>query len=103
MPMNQAQDVQRPKPEFTDVPVEELEFDPENPRLGGVGLRKKQSEIQKYLEGPPHYALELVDSMIENGFLPYEPLVVRQKNDKLVVIEGNRRLAAVRAILDDPR
>jgi hypothetical protein len=46
----------------------------------------------------PHLASQLVDSLVENGFIDYEPLVVRTKSptsDKYVVIEGNRRLAAV--------
>jgi len=84
---------------YTKVPIGKLRFDPENPRLGGEATRKNQEQIQKYLEGPPHYALELVGSMVENGFLPYEPLVVRQAGDEFVVIEGNRRLAAVLSIL----
>jgi hypothetical protein len=84
---------------YTKVPIGKLRFDPENPRLGGEARRKNQEEIQKYLEGPPHYALDLVGSMVENGFLPYEPLVVRQAGNEFVVIEGNRRLAAVLSIL----
>jgi hypothetical protein len=83
------------------VPVEQLCFDPENPRLGGAARRMSPGQIQKYLEGPPHYALDLVGSMVENGFLPYEPLVVRQVADEFVVIEGNRRLATVQSILAD--
>jgi hypothetical protein len=58
-----------------------------------------QKQIQEYLEGPPHYALDLVGSIVENGFLPYEPLIVRQHGDTYIVIEGNRRLAAVQSIL----
>jgi ParB-like nuclease domain len=85
---------------YIRVPVGQLRFDPENPRLGGAAKRKTQPQIQKYLEGPPHYALNLIGSMVENGFLPYEPLVVRRANKEFVVIEGNRRLAAVKAILD---
>jgi hypothetical protein len=81
------------------VPVGKLRFDPENPRLGGEARRKNPDQIQKYLEGPPHYALDLVGSMVENGFLPYEPLVVRKVDDEFEVIEGNRRLAAVQSIL----
>jgi hypothetical protein len=81
------------------VPVGKLRFDPENPRLGGEARRKNQEQIQKYLEGPPHHALDLVGSIVENGFLPYEPLVVRRVNDEFVVIEGNRRLAAVQSVL----
>jgi len=87
---------------YTKVPVDDLRFDPENPRFGGEAKRKNQDQIQKYIEGQPHYALDLVGSIVENGFLPYEPIVVRQEGDKFVVIEGNRRLAAVRSILSEP-
>lgn len=85
--------------QYTNVPVDALRFDSENPRLGGAVRGKSQEEIQRYLEGEPHYALELVGSIIENGFLPYEPLIVRKDGQHFTVIEGNRRLAAVRSIL----
>jgi hypothetical protein len=86
---------------YKKVRVDDLRFDPENPRLGGAAMRKNPEQIQEYLEGPPHYALDLVGSIVENGFLPYEPLIVRQEGDKFIVIEGNRRLAAVQSILSD--
>lgn len=86
---------------YTKVPVADLRFDSKNPRFGGEAKRKDQNQIRKYIEGPPHYALDLVGSMVENGFLPYEPLIVRQVDDKFVVIEGNRRLAAVQSILSE--
>ena len=84
---------------YDKVPVGDLRFDPENPRLGGAARHMNQEQVQKYLEGPPHYALDLVGSMLENGFLPHEPIVVRQEGEKFIVIEGNRRLAAVLSIL----
>lgn len=86
---------------YKKVPVGDLRFDPENPRLGGAAKHKNQEQIQKYLEGPPHYALELVGSIVENGFLPYEPLIVRERDGEFFVIEGNRRLAAVQSIIAD--
>lgn len=89
--------------EYTKVPVEDLKFDPENPRFGGEAKRKDQDQIRKYIEGQPHYALDLVGSIVENGFLPYEPLIVRREGDKFVVIEGNRRLAAVLSVLSEPQ
>lgn len=50
--------------------------------------------------------LDLKKSILRNGFIPLERLVVRPykyatKTSKWVVIEGNRRVAAVRWILDD--
>jgi ParB-like chromosome segregation protein Spo0J len=73
-----------------------LEFDPENPRFGGAAKNKTQDQIAHMLLEEPHLASQLVDSLVENGFIDYEPLVVRKKGDKYVVIEGNRRLAAVK-------
>ncbi|MBI3895833.1 MAG: ParB N-terminal domain-containing protein [Acidobacteria bacterium] len=75
-----------------------LDFDPENPRFAGDVSGKSQDEIQRYVYGKPHYASELVDSLLENGFIDYEPLVVKQKNGRFAVVEGNRRLAAIREI-----
>jgi hypothetical protein len=88
--------------QYRKVKVDALRFDPENPRLGGAATGKNQEQIQKYLEGEPHYALDLVGSIVENGFLPYEPLIVREENGQYFVIEGNRRLAAVLSILSQP-
>jgi hypothetical protein len=88
--------------QYRKVAVGDLRYDPENPRLGGAASGKNQSQIQKFLEAEPHYALDLVGSIVENGFLPYEPLIVRQEGNEFIVIEGNRRLAAVQAILSEP-
>jgi hypothetical protein len=44
---------------------------------------------------------EVALSIANNGFWDYEPLIVARENNQLVVIEGNRRLAAVRLLLDD--
>ena len=98
-----AQPIANPaEPRYTKVDVDRLAFDPENPRFGGAARRKNPDQIQKYLEGSPHFALNLVGSIVENGFLPYEPLIVREENGDFIVVEGNRRLAAVRAIRNDP-
>lgn len=90
-----------PKPakaELKYVSPGELDFDGSNPRLAGQTIRTSQREIQARIFGEPHYASELVDSLLENGFIDYEPLVVRRRNARYVVIEGNRRLAAIRHI-----
>jgi ParB-like nuclease family protein len=84
------------------VSPNDLEFDPDNPRLGGLQGKKSQQEIQKLLLDAPHYASQLVDSLLENGFISYEPLVAKRKGNRFVLIEGNRRLAAVREILANP-
>ena len=42
----------------------------------------------------------MVLSIEASGFFPHEPIIVACENDKNVVIEGNRRLAAVKLLLD---
>jgi len=88
----------RPESQLAHVSPDQLEFDPNNPRFGGLLENKSQSELQDAIFGEPYYASELVDSLVENGFISYEPLVVKRSGSKFVVIEGNRRLAAVRHI-----
>jgi hypothetical protein len=87
--------------EFRYVSPSELHFDPSNPRFGGELTRRTPGQIQELLIGKPYYASELIDSFLENGFIDYEPLVVRQEKGRLVVLEGNRRLAAVKHILQN--
>lgn len=79
-----------------------LDFDPTNPRFGGLMEKRSQPEIQQELVKEPYYALELVDSLLKNGFIDYEPLVVKKNRDRYIVVEGNRRLAAIRDILSHP-
>jgi len=91
------------KPKYKPVRTSLLDFDATNPRFGGGTDTLTQDELQQSLEKAPHYARELVPSLVENGFIAYEPIVVKESKDRYVVIEGNRRLAAVRYILNDPR
>ncbi len=97
-----------PHPEQTEPKLEYvsptyLDFDPENPRFAGQMEGKTQDEIQKLIFREPHYASELVDSLVENGFIDYEPLVVKRLDDRYVVVEGNRRLAAIKEIREHPQ
>jgi hypothetical protein len=86
-----------PKP----VPVRELYLDPENPRLAGLELAvDQQDEIARILR-QDRAVNELVDSIATSGYWPHEDLFAIEHDGKLVVIEGNRRLAAVKLLLDD--
>lgn len=92
----------RKAPEYKHVSTDLIDFDPNNPRFGGSARGLSQPSIQHMLEEEPHLATLLVDSFLENGFISYEPLVVRQEDSRFVVIEGNRRLAAVKYIIARP-
>jgi ParB-like chromosome segregation protein Spo0J len=77
----------------------QLRYDSKNPRVvESLGDKPSQDQIEAILLGGEVKARELIPSFIENGYIPYEPLIVRPENERFVVIEGNRRLAALRAM-----
>ena len=87
--------------EIKPMPVSELSFDVENPRLVEFGLSgaSTETEVLQILWDAMDVA-ELTLSIAANGFFSHEPLFVAQERGKYVVIEGNRRLAAVKLLLD---
>ncbi len=83
--------------------IEELHLDPRNPRLGRAEVAKGLSQ-QQVLDILKTWSLfELAQSMARQGFWPQEALlVVTEEIDgtpSLVVVEGNRRLAAAKLLL----
>ncbi len=84
-------------PVVVDVPIHELHFDHQNPRLF---LEHDQTEEELILRLWRDFAVdEVALSIAHNGYFRHEPLFVTTEDDQLVVVEGNRRLAAVRLLL----
>ena len=82
----------------TRVPVERLRLDRGNRRLAGEAADRSDEWIIARLYRSAEVE-ELLQSISANGYLDIEPLVVMQAADEtLVVLEGNRRLAAVRLL-----
>ena len=76
------------------VAVDEIELDPENPRLPN-SLEKTESAILGYLVDEAAVS-ELMQAIGQNGFFPGEPIiVVPGTTKKYRVVEGNRRLASL--------
>ena len=87
----------------TKVPVEWLRLDRLNPRLiGQEEGASDESIIARLYRGAE--INELLQSMSANGYLDIEPLVVVQDSvdRNLIVLEGNRRIAALR-LLREPK
>ena len=82
------------------IEVEKLHFDPENPRLAAADLPKgaPDEEVLRYLWDEMDVA-EIAMSIVAGGFYPHQPIIVAREKGKLIVIEGNRRLAAVKTLL----
>ena len=83
-----------------ELNIELLEFDKENPRLPTSVRNKDDDSILKYLATKTRIE-NLMTSIGENGFFPGEAMVVTPHGSKYTVIEGNRRLTALR-LLQDP-
>src|SRR5688572_8110085 len=82
--------------------VDDLYLDPKNPRLGRRHASPKLPQ-EKVLDLMKDWALdELAVSFLESGYWPNEALVVVTEkiygNEQLVVVEGNRRLAALKLL-----
>ncbi len=78
------------------VPVERLALDSLNPRLVTVnGGATDEEKIIAQLYRAEDLG-ELLQSIAANGYLDIEPLIVLEEGERLVVLEGNRRLAAIR-------
>ena len=86
---------------ITKVPVERLRLDRMNPRLVGEGATAPDEWIIARLYRSAELD-ELLHSISTNGYLDIEPLVVMDgsdaRNDSLIVLEGNRRLATLRLL-----
>jgi hypothetical protein len=80
--------------------VDQLHFDYKNPRLAEYGIKKStpEDEVLQILWDAMDVR-ELVQSISASGFFPHEALIVTEEDGRNIVIEGNRRLAAVKVLL----
>lgn len=84
-----------------DIEVEKLLLDSENPRLE-LSPGSSQDKILALLYRE-HRVEELMSSLIANGYFYEEPLVAipsTVKKTYFTVVEGNRRLAALKLLLE---
>src|SRR2546426_3528923 len=95
------------------VDTTKLLFDPNNPRFQGdfidfvftppeqIGDPANQNRALERLKAAQFGIRQLAESIAQVGFLPVDAMVVtRYDKTRYLVIEGNRRLAALRLILD---
>jgi hypothetical protein len=91
------------------LPLKQLYLDPNNPRFSEdarphvseehIDQEGLQGELMSKME--TEFAVDrLKDSMESNGYLPIDRIVVREfKDDKFVVLEGNRRITAAKRLV----
>ena len=85
----------------SSIAVSELTFDLNNPRLLEFGLTESSTETDVIrVLWDAMDVRELVLSVAASGFFRHEPVIVAKEQGKNIVIEGNRRLAAVKVLTD---
>ena len=81
------------------VSAELIQLDPENPRLTEEESRQDQEGLLETLLR--RFKLDdLARSILASGFLEYDPMVGYWDGETVTVLEGNRRVAAAKLLLD---
>lgn len=86
------------------IPLNQLQLDTENPRFAGIlGQSPSQQKMVDHIADAVGID-DLLSSMSKSGFFHSAPLVgIRSAGDKVLVVEGNRRLAAALVLKRDER
>lgn len=83
-------------PTTQSLGVKKLSLDTRNFRT--VPQPDEASAIHPLITLDPDYFWALMESLIDNGYLPTESIIVLKEGRALVVKEGNRRIAALKII-----
>jgi hypothetical protein len=91
------------KSKVTYIAIENIHVDSLNPRLPEEVIGKSETIVLEALYR--YFNLdELAFSMAQNGYFDEEPIVVvakvKTKTERVVVVEGNRRVATIKILLD---
>ena len=83
----------------TEVEASYLSFDRKNPRYSSEKElpHETDEDIVRFLAETSDLG-ELLQSISTSGYVDIEPLIVLGEEDEVIVLEGNRRLAALRVL-----
>ena len=78
--------------------VDDLQLDAKNPRLGKKFIESNPGPEEILARLAAWNLEEVALSFLESGFWIQEALMTVRENDQLIVVEGNRRLAAIKLL-----
>lgn len=89
--------------EIKEYSVESVHLDAQNPRLPLFLHGRPEGELLAWLYANGNLE-ELAQSFLDNGFFAHEPLIILagRRKGSYVALEGNRRLAALKILLEEP-
>lgn len=83
------------------ISINSLDFDQQNPRLTKDSTTQEMA-IQGILENEATSCIELLQDLVEYGISPNDiPIALESDNNRYVVLEGNRRLLALKLLAGD--
>src|SRR5437870_4187411 len=87
------------EPQRRRLPIGTINLDAYNPRLAANEEGRSQPELLRIMA--ERFKLEeLADSIIASGYRPFDPLIGATEEGRVVVLEGNRRIAAIKLLLN---
>ena len=96
-PSNTAEQTTDELPDRENLQVDQLDFDPQNPRFSAeVAGGPVEQLIERFVRD--ERLQEIIASIADHGYFAGEPLLVVPHGDRYHVIEGNRRLAALKLL-----
>jgi len=85
---------------FKEIALTRLKLDPENPRLPLKARTMNQINLCLLLD-EDFNLIPIGRSMADNGYFLEEPIIgVEDEDGNIIVIEGNRRIASVKLLID---
>ena len=83
-----------------ELPIHQLRLDPLNPRLPEAYQGASEVQLLEYI-AEAYNAIEVARSIALHGYFHSEPLIViNATDDSYIVVEGNRRLVALRVLVE---
>lgn len=82
-----------------EIPVTEVKLDKLNPRMPENSESLTQEDILNLMVND-YRIIELAESIVAKGFMPLDNMVITYEDDIPVVLEGNRRVAALKLLIN---
>ncbi|CNB98928.1 ParB N-terminal domain-containing protein [Yersinia intermedia] len=82
-----------------NLSVANLKLDRDNPRIPDYVPKKNTKDILDYLFENEKVE-RLAKKIVDKGFISHDPIYVVKENDSYVVVEGNRRVSALKCLLE---
>lgn len=85
--------------DLKEISPVEIWLDPQNPRLDDEQKGLGQEELLRLMIDEFKIE-ELARAVVESGYCPFDPLVGYEEKGRTIILEGNRRIAALKLLLN---